>query len=173
MSSMGMFLALAVVASQFIKYFNYTGIGTMISVAGANFLSRVNMHYSIILILFILFSGFMNLLMASSSAKFTLMAPIFVPMLMRVGIALELTMAAYRIPDSALNPVAPVFAYLAIMLVFLQKYDKDAGIGTVWSLMMPFSLTFLVVWTMLLFVFIIFDIPIGPGVQCFLSSLAM
>lgn len=173
MSSMGMFLALAVVASQFIKYFNYTGIGAMISVAGANFLSHVNVHYSIILVLFILFCGFMNLLMSSSSAKFTLMAPIFVPMLMRIGFAPELTMAAYRIADSAFNPISPVFTYLALTIAFIQKYDKDAGIGTIWSLMLPMSISFLIMWTALLFLFVICRIPLGPGVQCFLPAFGM
>lgn len=173
MSSMGMFLALAVVASQFIKYFNYTGIGAMISVAGANFLSRVNVHYSVILLLFILFCGFMNLLMSSASAKFILLAPIFVPMLMRVGLAPELTMAAYRIADSAVNPISPVFTYLALTIAFVQKYDKDAGIGTIWSLMLPIAVSFLLIWTALLFVFVICRIPLGPGVECFLSSFGM
>jgi len=168
MSTMGMFIALALVASQFIKYFNYTGIGTIISVSGAQFLAKANVHYSIILILFIIFCGFMNLLMASASAKFTLMAPIFIPMFMHIGISPELTMAAYRIPDSAFNPISPVMAYLAVMIVFLQKYDKKAGIGTVWSLMLPFSISFLVFWTALLFVFIIFNIPLGPGVTAFI-----
>ena len=168
LSTMGPFLALAIVASQFIRYFNYTGIGTMISVAGANFLAKANLHYSIILVMFIIFCAFMNLLMASATAKFMLMAPIFVPMFMRVGIAPELTMAAYRIPDSAFNPIAPVMAYLAVMLVYIQKYDKDAGIGTVWSMMLPFSLSFLVIWTALLFVFLFAGIPLGPGVVCFL-----
>lgn len=111
--------------------------------------------------------------MTSSSAKFILMAPVFVPMFMRVEIAPELTMAAYREPDSALTPIAPVSAYLAVMTVFLQKYDEDAGIGTVWSLMLPLSIAFLVIWTAMLFAFVVFNIPLGPGVQCFLNRLVM
>lgn len=169
MSTMGSYLALAVVASQFIKYFNYTGIGTMISVSGANWLSSINVSPIILVICFIAFCALMNLLMASATAKWTLLAPIFIPMLMKIGMSPELVQAAYRIADSSTNPISPVMAYLAVMIAFCQKYQKDAGIGTVWSLMLPYCATFLVMWTILLIIFMLTGIPLGPGVVYYLS----
>ena len=110
----------------------------------------------------------MNLLMASATAKWTLLAPIFIPMLMKIGMSPELVQAAYRIADSSTNPISPVMAYLAVMIAFCQKYQKDAGIGTV-SLMLPYCATFLVMWTILLIVFMLTGIPLGPGVVYYLG----
>ena len=169
MSTMGSYLALAVVASQFIKYFNYTGIGNMISVAGANWLSSINVNPILLIICFIGFCALMNLLMASATAKWTLLAPIFVPMLMKIGMSPELVQAAYRVADSSTNPISPVMAYLAVMIAFCQKYQKDSGIGTVWSLMLPYCILFLIMWTILLIVFMLTGIPLGPGVVYYLT----
>ncbi len=169
MATMGSYLALAVVASQFIKYFNYTGIGTMLSVAGANWLSRINVSPIILVLCFIAFCALMNLVMASATAKWTLLAPIFIPMLMKIGMSPELVQAAYRIADSSTNPISPVMAYLAVMIAFCQKYEKNSGIGTVWSLMLPYCATFLVMWAVLLIVFMLTGIPLGPGVAYYLS----
>ncbi|PWM22808.1 MAG: aminobenzoyl-glutamate transporter [Oscillospiraceae bacterium] len=168
MANMGSYLALAVVASQFIKYFNYTGLGNIVSVIGANFLSKIEVSPIVLIVCFIIFCAFMNLLMASASAKWTLLAPIFVPMFMKIGYAPELMQAAYRIADSSTNIISPVMAYLAVMIVFCQKYDKSAGLGTIWSLMLPYSICFIVSWTILLIVFILAGIPLGPGASIFL-----
>ncbi len=164
MSSMGSYLALAFVAAQFIKYFSYSNIGNLISIAGADFLMAVNLHPMLLIICFILFCALMNFLMASATAKWTLLAPIFVPMLMKVGISPELAQVAYRIGDSSTNIVSPVMAYLAVMIIYAQKYEKNAGLGTIWSMMIPYSIAFLSFWSVLLLTFMALGLPLGPGI---------
>ncbi|MCI8510573.1 MAG: AbgT family transporter [Lachnospiraceae bacterium] len=170
MSSMGSYLALAVVASQFIKYFNYTNIGNLISIAGADFLSKMNVNPILLILCFILFCAFMNLLMASATAKWTLLAPIFVPMFMKLGLSPELTQAAYRVADSSTNIISPVMAYLAVMITFAQRYEKNAGIGTVWSLMLPYCIGFIVSWAVLLIIWMLGGWELGPAALPFLAG---
>lgn len=169
MASMGSYLALAVVASQFIKYFNYTNIGNLISIAGADFLAKMNVNPILLIICFVLFCAFMNLLMASATAKWTLLAPIFVPMFMKLGLSPELTQAAYRVADSSTNIISPVMAYLAVMITFAQRYEKNAGIGTVWSLMLPYCISFIISWAVLLIIWMIGGWELGPAALPFLN----
>ena len=106
----------------------------------------------------------LNLFMGSMSAKYTLLAPVFIPMFMiGANISPELTQAAYRVGDSCTNIITPLNAYLIIILVFVQKYDKQAGIGTMVALMLPYSVVFLVTWTGLLLAWVALGVPLGPG----------
>ena len=110
---------------------------------------------------FIFVVGFINLFVGSMSAKWAMLATVFVPMLMTIGISPELTQVAYRIGDSTTNAITPLNQYLVVVLVFMQQYVKKAGIGTLISLMLPYSVAFFIVWTLMLVVWIILGLPIG------------
>ena len=167
MSSMGSFLVLAFVSAQFINYFNYTKLGTIVAVVGANFFKNINIGLIPLMIIFILFSAFMNLFMGSASAKWNILAPVFVPMFMLLGYSPELCQLAYRIGDSSTNIITPMMTYFSVILVFARRYDKQAGIGTITATMLPYSLAFLIGWTLLFIVWIIFKLPIGVGTELF------
>lgn len=164
MSSMGAFLALAFVSAQFINYFSYTKLGTIIALAGASFFESAEIGLIPLIIIFILFSAFMNLFMGSASAKWNILAPVFVPMFMLLGYSPELCQLAYRIGDSSTNIITPLMTYFSVIIIFAQKYDKKAGIGTITATMIPYSVAFLIGWTLMLVVWLLLGLPIGPGV---------
>ena len=103
--------------------------------------------------------------MGSASAKWAIMAPVFVPMLMQLGYTPEFTQLAYRIGDSSTNIISPLMSYFAMAVAFMQKYKKDGGMGTLISLMLPYSMCFLIGWTMLMIVWFLIGLPIGPGIS--------
>ena len=115
------------------------------------------------MICFILFSALINLLMGSASAKWTILAPVFVPMFMLLGYSPELTQVAYCIGDSCTNLITPLMTYFAMVVVFAKKYDEDSGIGTLISTMLPYSIFFLIGWSALLVVWMLLKLPLGPG----------
>ena len=163
MASMGSFLALAFVSAQFINYFNYTQLGTLLAVSGANILQKIQIGVVPLMVLFVLFSAFMNLFMGSASAKWNILAPVFVPMFMLLGYSPELCQLAYRIGDSCTNIITPMMTYYAVILTYARRYDKNAGIGTLTATMVPYSIAFLIGWTILLAVWIVLQLPIGIG----------
>lgn len=167
MASMGDFLALAFVSAQFINYFNYTQIGTIVALAGANFFRSIKIGLIPVMIIFVIFSAVMNLFLGSSSAKWNILAPVFVPMFMLLGYSPELCQLAYRIGDSCTNVITPMMTYYAVILVFAQRYDKDAGVGTLTATMIPYSATFLIGWTALLVGWLLLGLPIGVGTSVF------
>lgn len=162
MASMGGYLVLAFFAAQFIKYFSYTNLGIILAVSGANFLEAIGFTGLPLIIAFIIVAGFINLFIGSASAKWGIMAPVFVPMLAQLGFTPEFTQLAYRIGDSTTNIISPLMSYFAVIVVFAQKYDKDTGIGTLISTMVPYSIVFLLGWTVLLIVWYLLGLPIGP-----------
>lgn len=162
MSSMGGYLVLAFFAAQFIKYFSYTNLGIILAVSGANFLEAIGFTGLPLILAFIIVAGFINLFIGSASAKWGIMAPVFVPMMFQLGFTPEFTQLAYRIGDSTTNIISPLMSYFAVIVVFAQKYDKDTGIGTLISTMVPYSLIFLAGWSALLVVWYFLGWPIGP-----------
>lgn len=167
MGSMGSFLALAFFSAQFINYFNYTEIGTIIALAGSNFFRKIDIGLIPLMVVFVLFSAFMNLFLGSSSAKWNILAPVFVPMFMLLGYSPELCQLAYRIGDSCTNVITPMMTYYAVILIFAQRYDKKAGIGTLTATMLPYSLVFLVGWVLMMIVWLLIGWPIGAGTSLF------
>lgn len=163
MASMGTFIVLAFTAGQFVAYFNETNIGLVIGVYGADFLGSVNLTGIPLLILFILITAFINLFIGSASAKWAMMAPVFVPIMMQLGYSPELTQMAYRIADSSTNIISPLMTYFAIIIAFAQKYDKKMGIGTLISTMVPYSIFFLISWMIMLIIWMLLGLPLGPG----------
>lgn len=162
MSSMGGYIALSFVAAQFISYFSYTNLGTILAIEGANLLQSMGLSKLTLMIAFVLFTGFINLFMGSASAKWAIMAPVFLPMFMKLGISPELTQVAYRIGDSTTNIISPLMSYFAMIVVFAQRHDKKAGIGTIISTMVPYTIFFLIGWIILLGIWMALGLPLGP-----------
>ncbi len=162
MATMGGYLVLSFFAAQFIKYFSYTNLGIILAVSGANFLESIGFTGLPLILGFILVAGFINLFIGSASAKWGIMAPVFVPMMYKLGFTPEFTQLAYRIGDSTTNIITPLMSYFAVIVVFAQKYDEDTGIGTLISTMVPYSIMFLLGWTALLVLWYVFGWPIGP-----------
>lgn len=163
MASMGMFIVLSFTAGQFIAYFNESNLGMIIGVKGAEFLQSVNLSGIPLIILFIVIAGFINIFIGSATAKWAMMAPVFVPIMMQLGYSPELTQMAYRIADSTTNIISPLMTYFAIIIAFAQKYDKKMGIGTLISTMFPYAVFFFIAWTLMLIVWMMLGIDLGPG----------
>jgi aminobenzoyl-glutamate transport protein len=163
MSSMGYYMVMAFCAAMFIYAFNTSNLGRLIAVSGATTLSEMGLPSSVTIVGMIAVCALVNLVMGSSSAKWTLLAPIFVPMLMQLGISPDLTQAAYRIGDSSTNIITPLLPYFPLVVVFCQKYVRNTGIGTVVALMLPFSVAFIVCWSLFLFGWTALELPLGPG----------
>lgn len=156
-------IVLAFFAAQFIQYMSYSGLDVMLAHTGGQTLFTMGLGKYELIIAFIVMTMFFNLFIGSMSAKYTLFAPIFVPMLMFVGISPELTQAAYRIGDSTTNIITPLNAYLVIVLVFMQRFAPRSGMGTLISMMMPYTLVFALVWTILILLWMALGIDLGPN----------
>lgn len=165
---MASFIVLAFIIGQFIGWFNWTNLGLLISVKLANMISHAGFIGVPLFISYILVCTTVNLFIGSGSAKWSLLAPIFVPMFTILGYHPAWTQVLYRIGDSSTNVISPLFNYLPIILAFMQEYDEDAGIGTLISLMIPYSMIFLVFWSLLAIVWYFVGLPLGPGAPIFL-----
>ena len=160
--SLGAYLVLVFFAAQFVEYFNWSNIGLIMAVEGANGIKAMNLGVIPLMLFFVLLSGMINLVMGSASAKWALLAPIFVPMFMMIEISPELTQVVYRIGDSATNIISPMMSFFALIIVYFQQYDKKAGIGTLVSTMLPYSIIFMIAWMILLVIWLYLGIPLGP-----------
>ena len=166
MATMSLYLVLAFFAAQFVAFFNWTHLGVIVAVKGAEFLraSGIASMGGIPLILsFVCITVLLDLVLGSASAKWAAMAPVFVPMFMLLGYSPELTQAAYRIGDSVANIITPLMSYFPLVVAFAQRYDKRAGIGTVMATMLPYSVAFFILWTLLLILWYLAGLPLGPG----------
>jgi aminobenzoyl-glutamate transport protein len=162
MQTLGLYLVLVFFAAQFVAYFKWTNLGIIFAVQGANVLKASGVGVIPLMIMFIIFSAMINMLMGSASAKWALMAPIFIPMFMLLGYSPELTQAVYRIGDSITNIISPMMSFFALIIAFFQKYEPKTGIGTIISTMLPFTIAFFVVWAILLVTWLLLGIPVGP-----------
>ncbi|MFW6095585.1 MAG: AbgT family transporter [Bacteroidota bacterium] len=162
MKSLSTYIVLVFFAAQFVAYFKWSNLGMIIAIEGAEALMAANLGIIPLMILFVIFSGGINMLMGSASAKWALLAPIFIPMFMFMGYSPELSQVVYRIGDSFTNIISPMMSFFALIIAFIQKYDSKAGIGTVISTMLPYSLMFLLGWVLLLVVWILLGLPLGP-----------
>lgn len=168
MSSMGSYVAFCIIAAQMIAYFSWSNLGPVVAIAGANFLRNINLTGAPLLVLFVLLCALVNFLIASNSAKWAILAPVFVPMFMLLGYDPALTQICYRIGDSVTNPITPMMAYFAILVGLAQKYDKKAGMGSLMSALVPYSIGFFVCWSIFLVAWFLLKLPIGPGYGIFL-----
>ncbi|MEE1130592.1 MAG: AbgT family transporter [Caryophanon sp.] len=163
MSDLSSFIVLAFVAAQMIAFFSWSNIGTILAIKGAEALQALNFTGVPMFIGFIFIVALVNLLMASASAKWVLLAPIFVPMFMYLGYSPAVTQMAYRVGDSITNPITPLLAYFAMLLAFAKKYDKNIKMGTLISALIPYSLFFAMMWIILFAVWLLLGLPMGPG----------
>ena len=163
MNGMAYYIVMAFFCALFVHAFGASNIGALLALKGAATLQALALPGSITIIGIILLTAFVNLFVGSASAKWALLAPIFVPMLMQVGISPDLTQAAYRVGDSSSNIITPLMPYFPLVVVYCQRYFKKTGIGTLTSIMIPYSITFLVVWTAFLLLYWVLGIPLGLG----------
>jgi para-aminobenzoyl-glutamate transporter family len=161
MESMGYYIVMAFFAAQFIAAFTASNLGILLAVNGAEFLQALNLPAQLTIVGIIGLTMFVNLFVGSASAKWLIIAPIFVPMLMQLGISPELTQAAYRVGDSTSNILTPLLPYFPLVVVFCKKYFKDAGIGTLISMMLPYSIALAVIWTAFLLLYWTLGLPLG------------
>lgn len=163
MKTLGMYLVLVFFAAQFVSYFKWSNLGQIIAIQGAELLSQSGLGLIPLMILFILLSASINMMMGSASAKWALIAPVFVPMFMFLGYSPELTQLVYRIGDSITNIISPMMSFFALIIAFIQKYDPRAGIGTIIATMLPYTIAFFIAWAILLIAWILLGAPLGPG----------
>ena len=162
------YVVLVFVIAQFINMFSYTNLGTIIAVNASNAMQNAGFTGIPLVISVILITIFVNFFMTSGTAKWYIFAPIFVPMFMLLGYSPEFAQVVYRIGDSIANPLTPIYPYLPIVIGMAQKYDKKTGIGTIISMTLPYSVAFLLVWIVQVIVWIVFDLPLGPGASVFM-----
>ncbi|WP_221567745.1 AbgT family transporter [Alkalihalobacillus sp. TS-13] len=165
MKDMSGFIILIFAAAQFIAYFDWTNIGVWIAVSGAEFLQSINMTGLPVIVGFILLAAVLNLLIFSGSAQWALMAPVFIPMFALLDYNPAFTQMAYRIADSSTNIITPLNPYVPMILAFMKEYDKKAGFGTLFSVMLPYTVIFLTIWTILFVIWSLLGLPIGPGIH--------
>ena len=163
MKTMASYLVLVFFAAQFVQYFNWSNLGIILAINGTSFIGSLNIGLIPLVISFVIFSGTINLVMGSASAKWALLAPIFVPMFMFLGYTPELTQVVYRIGDSVTNIISPMMSFFALIIVFFEKYDKKSGIGTLVATMLPYSVVFFIGWIILLVIWLLLGWQLGPG----------
>ena len=161
MSGMGYYLVIMFFIAQFIYAFGQSNLGILLAVKGAELLKALALPAGVTITGIIVLTGFINLFVGSASAKWALLAPIFIPMLMQLGISPDLAQAAYRIGDSSTNIITPLMPYFPLVVVFCQRYVTNAGIGTLTAMMLPFSISFLILWTLFLLVYWGAGLPLG------------
>ncbi|WP_240725154.1 AbgT family transporter [Mangrovimicrobium sediminis] len=161
MESMAYYLVIMFFIAQFIYAFGQSNLGILLALEGAAWLQAAGLPASLTVAGIIVLTGLLNLFVGSASAKWALLAPIFVPMLMALGISPDLTQAAYRVGDSTTNIITPLMPYFPLVVVYCQRYIKAAGIGTVTAMMLPYSATFIVLWTIYLLLYWSLGLPLG------------
>ncbi|MAF59011.1 AbgT family transporter [Ponticaulis sp.] len=163
MKDMGYYLVLAFAAAHFVAMFGWSNLGLISAVHGAAAIESANLHPALILGLIVLFTGLINLFVGSASAKWALLAPVMVPMLMLAGISPDASTAAYRVGDSATNIITPLMVYFPLILIFAQRWKKDFGIGSLTAIMIPYSIWILISGLALMIVWVALGIDLGPG----------
>lgn len=162
MKDMGCYLVLAFAAAHFVAMFEWSNLGLITAVHGAAGIQSTGLPLPLVLGLMVIFAGVLNLFIGSASAKWALLAPILVPMLMLLGISPEGATAAYRVGDSATNIITPLMVYFPLILVFARRWQKDFGLGSLTAMMVPYSIWLLISGTALIVIWFYLGIPLGP-----------
>ena len=157
------YIVLCFFCAQFTSYFAWSNIGVVLAINGAEGLKNAGITGLPLIFGLIIVSCIINMFIGSASAKWAILAPVMVPMMMLMGYDPALTQVAYRIGDSLTNPLSPLFSYFPLILGFARKYEKNIGMGTIIANMIPYSFSFAIAWAILLAVWVIFDLPLGPG----------
>ena len=157
------YLVLVFFAAQFVAWFNWSNLGLLLAIQGASLLENADISLVPLIIIFVTLTGGINLFIGSASAKWALVGPIYVPVFMALGYSPELAQSVYSVGDSMTNIITPLMPYFALILVYYQKYDKNAGIGTIIATMLPFTVMLYITWTGLLIGWVLLELPLGPG----------
>lgn len=168
MSTMGSYIVLVFFAAQFVAFFSWSKIGLIIAVKGAEGLKATGLVGIPLMIMFVIVAALINLVMGSASAKWAIMAPVFIPLFMLLGYSPEFVQVVYRIGDSITNIISPMMSYFALIVAFVVRYNRKAGIGSVIALMLPYTFVFFIIWTLMLVTWMIIGIPVGPGAPIYL-----
>jgi aminobenzoyl-glutamate transport protein len=163
MSTMSYYIVLAFFIAQFIAAFSQSNLGVLLALEGAEFLKAAGLPAKVTIVGLIFLTATINILVGSASAKWALLAPVFIPMFMQLGISPDITQAAYRVGDSTTNIITPLMPYFPLVVVFCQKYVKHTGVGTLVALMLPYSVAFLLLWTVFLLGYWWLGLPLGLG----------
>ena len=163
MADLGYYLVLAFAAAHFVAMFNWSNLGLIFAINGAEILESSNLPDPMLLTLIIVLCAFINLFVGSASAKWALLAPVVVPMLMLVGISPEMSTAAYRVGDGATNIVTPLMPYFPLILIFCQRWQREFGLGSLAATMLPYSALLLLSGIILTIVWVLLSLPLGPG----------
>ncbi|QLC25083.1 hypothetical protein HFP57_08625 [Parasphingopyxis algicola] len=167
MADLAYYLVLAFAAAHFVAMFAWSNMGLILAVKGAAGLQALALPAPLLLALIVVFVGLLNLFVGSASAKWALVAPVLVPMLMLLGISPEMTTAAYRVGDSATNIITPLMVYFPLILIFCQRWQKDFGLGSLAATMLPYSIWMMAAGIILVFGWVALGIPLGPGAEVF------
>lgn len=162
------YVVLMLVVAQFINLFNWSRLDSILAINGAEFLKSTGMTGPLMFIMYMILVSFINIFIGSGSAKWAIFAPVFIPMLTQIGYTPAFIQLLYRIGDSITNAVSPLYPYFPLLIGWVRKYDKNAGIGTILSLLIPYSIILFVLWVILLFIWFWLDLPIGVGERIFL-----
>ena len=171
MKDMAYYLVLTFVAAHFVAMFAWSNMGIVLAVEGADALRASGLPMWAMLVAIVLFGAMLNLLIGSASAKWSVMAPVLVPMLMLLGVSPEMTTAAYRVGDSATNIITPLMVYFPLILIFAQRWNRQFGLGSLTALMMPYFFGIIAAGLAITIAWVVLDLPLGPGASVFLDTL--
>src|SRR5699024_1671685 len=163
MGSMGQYIVLVFFAAQMLAYFDWSNLGPILAVAGSDFLQSINLTGIPLFIGFILVVALINLLIGSASAKWAILAPVFIPMFMFIGYDPAFTQMRNRVEDSVTNPIAPMMYFLPLIIMYAQRYQKDINLGTVIANFLPYSIALLITCTIFTIVWYLIGLPVGPN----------
>jgi aminobenzoyl-glutamate transport protein len=163
MGTMAYYIVLAFFIAQFIAAFNQSNLGVLLALKGAAWLKELGLHAKVTIVGLVFLTACINILIGSASAKWALLAPVFIPMFMQLGISPDLTQAAYRVGDSTTNIITPLMPYFPLVVVFCQRYVKSSGVGTLVAMMLPYSMSFLLLWSAFLLGYWALGFPLGFG----------
>jgi aminobenzoyl-glutamate transport protein len=149
--------------AQFIAYFDFSNIAQVVAISLGDILEDLNLANLLLLLGIIVLTLLVDIIMPAKIAKWAILAPIFIPLMLRLGVEPQTVLAAYRLGDSPMNVLTPLMPYFPLMVVFAARYQKDAGIGTVIALMVPYAIVVLVAWTIFFVAWYLLGIPVGPG----------
>ena len=166
---MGYYLVLMFAAAHFVAMFNWSNLGLVSAVHGADAIQSSGLPLPIVLGLIVLFAGLLNLFVGSASAKWALLAPVLVPMLLLLGVSPDAATAVYRVGDGATNIITPLMVYFPLVLVFAQRWTKSFGLGSLTAMMIPYSIWMLITGVLLVMIWIFLGWPFGPGAPALIT----
>ena len=169
MKELSGYIVLMLVVAQFINLFSWSNLDTILAITGADFLKSTGLTGPLLFVLFMVLVAFLNIFLGSGSAKWAIFAPIFIPMLAQLNYSPAFVQLMYRVGDSITNCVTPLYVYFPLLLGWIHKYNKNIGIGTIVSLLVPYAIILFIMWLVLLFVWFVFNLPIGVGEYIYLQ----